>query len=50
MSAGNGKQLRKVFYCKYNYEIRADVKVSEPSRSERNRSIRFGNNSMKGDK
>ncbi len=47
MSAGNGKQLRKVFYCKYNYDTRADMKVSEPSRPERNRSIRIGNSSMK---
>jgi hypothetical protein len=50
MSAGNGKQLRKVFYSKFNYDTRSDVKVSEPSRAGRNRSIRIGNNSMKGDK
>jgi hypothetical protein len=46
MSAGNGKQLRKVYYTQYNYDIKTEVKVSEPSRAARNRAIRAGNESM----
>ena len=42
MSAGNGKQLRKVYYTKWDSEKRVDVKVSEPSRAERNRLLREG--------
>ena len=47
MSAGNGKQLRKVYYTQYNYNTRTEEKVSEPSRAARNRAIRLGNESMK---
>lgn len=46
MSAGNGKQLRKVYYTQYNYATKQEVKVSEPSRAARNRYIREGNTSM----
>ncbi|MFA5025031.1 MAG: hypothetical protein WC503_00790 [Candidatus Shapirobacteria bacterium] len=41
-SAGNGKSVRKVFYSVWDYEKKAEIKVSEPSRSERNRRIRLG--------
>ena len=47
MSAGNGKQLRKVYYTQYHYDTKQEVKVSEPSRAARNRAIRAGNESMK---
>jgi len=40
MSAGNGKQVRKVYYTKWNPDTRTDEKVSEPSRSTFNRLIR----------
>jgi len=40
MSAGNGKQVRKVYYTKFNPNTRVDEKVSEPSRGKRNRLIR----------
>ena len=49
MSAGNGKQLRKVFYVMWNPDARVDVKVSEPSRATRNRLIREGSRKKTGE-
>jgi hypothetical protein len=41
-SAGNGKGVRKVFYSIWDPEKKVEIKVSEPSRSERNRRIKLG--------
>jgi len=41
-SAGNGKSVRKVFYSVWDSEKKVEIKVSEPSRSERNRRLRQG--------